>query len=51
MPSVSEDQRKLMAIALQIKRGETPRSYSRKAAKIADSMSLEELEEFSKKKK
>ena len=49
MPAESEKQRRLMAIALRIKKGETPRSYSREAAAIADDMSLEQLEEFATK--
>jgi hypothetical protein len=46
MPSVSESQRTLFRIALSIKRGETKRSYSKKAAELADSMSLAELEKY-----
>ena len=48
MPAKSESQRKLMGIALSIKRGETPRSYSAEAASIADSMTLTQLEEYAK---
>jgi len=54
MPSVNESQRKLAGIALSIKRGQTPRSYSKEAAAMADSMSIKQLEEFAhsvKKKK
>lgn len=51
MPAVSERQRRLMAIALSIKRGETPRSYSREAARIADSMSEAELRKYAKRTK
>lgn len=46
MPATSEAQRKLAGIALSIKLGKTPRSYSAQAAKMADSMTLEELREF-----
>jgi len=49
MPAESESQRRLMAIALGIKRGEIPRSYSKKAAELADSMTTEELEDFASK--
>ena len=49
MPAESEKQRKLAGIALAIKRGETPRSYSKEAAKMADSMSEEELEKYAHK--
>ena len=49
-PAVSENQRTLACIALAIKRGETPRSYSAEAAKMADSMSEEELELYCKSK-
>jgi hypothetical protein len=48
MPATSNAQRTLFRIALSIKKGETPRSYSKKAAELADSMSLEELEKYAK---
>jgi hypothetical protein len=51
MPAVSERQRKAMAIALSIKRGETPKSYSPKLAKLAKSMSEQQLRDFAKKRK
>jgi len=44
----SENQQTLACIALDIKRGETPRSYSAQAAKMADSMSEEKLSEWCK---
>ena len=47
MPT-SENQKTLACIALAIKRGEQPRSYSEQAAKMADSMSEEKLEEWCK---
>ena len=47
MPT-SENQRTLACIALAMKRGETPRSYSTEAAKMADSMSEEKLSEWCK---
>jgi len=46
MPAESEAQRKLMCIALSIKRGKTEKSYSAEAAKLADSMSEEELVQY-----
>jgi len=45
---VSENQKTLACIALAIKRGETPKSYSEEAAKMADSMSEEKLSEWCK---
>ena len=47
MPT-SENQRKLACIALSMKRGETPMSYSHAAAKMADTMSEEKLSEWCK---
>ena len=46
MPSVSKSQQRLAGIALAIKRGETPKSYSPQAAKMAKSMTVKELREF-----
>ncbi len=46
MPAVSEAQRRLAGIALSIKRGETPRSYSKEAANMSDSMTEAQLEKF-----
>jgi len=46
MPSVSESQRKLACIALSIKLGKTPKSYSAEGAKMAESMSIKDLKEF-----
>lgn len=54
MPAISEGQRRLAGIALAIKRGETPRSYSKEAAKMADTMTEKQLREYAgsvKKKK
>lgn len=45
---VSKNQQTLSCIALAIKRGETPRSYSAEAAKMADSMPEEKLREWCK---
>ncbi len=46
MPSTSEKQRKLMCIALAMKQGKTPKSYSKEAARISEEMSEEQLKEF-----
>lgn len=48
MPAASEDQKKLAGIALAMKRGETPKSYSKEAAKMAKSMTIEELRDYAK---
>ena len=48
MPSVSENERDILLIALSIKKGETAASYCKKAAKKADENSLATLEEFCK---
>ncbi len=50
MPAKSERQRTLACIALAIKRGEQPRSYSQQAAKMADTMTETELEHYCKNK-
>ena len=47
MPT-SENQQTLACIALAMKQGETPRSYSAAAAKMADSMTEEKLREWCK---
>lgn len=46
MPSTSEKQRKLACIALGIKKGRIPKTYSAQGAKMAKSMSREDLEEY-----
>ena len=43
---VSRNQKTLACIALAIKRGETPVSYSAEAAKMAESMNEEKLKEW-----
>lgn len=48
MPAVSSKQRKLFAIALAMKRGEVPYSYSEEAAKLAKTLSEKKLREFAK---
>ena len=46
MPPKSTRQKKLMCIALSIKKGKAPRSYSQQAAKVADSMKEASLKEY-----
>lgn len=46
MPATSENQRQLFCIALSIKRGKTPSSYSKQAAKMAGTMSEAQLAEY-----
>lgn len=48
MPAESEAQRKLFCIALNIKLGKTPKSYSAEAAKMAREMSVEQLSDYCK---
>lgn len=46
MPATSESQRKLFCIALSIKRGETPASYSKEGARLASENSEETLKDY-----
>lgn len=46
MPSQSKAQQRLAGMALSMKRGDTPKSKSKKAAEMAESMSEKELKEF-----
>lgn len=46
MPSATKKQRALMCIALAMKQGKTPKSYSKEAAKISEEMSEDQLKEF-----
>jgi hypothetical protein len=46
MPATSKAQRTLFCIALSIKRGETPKSYSKQAAKLAEENSEETLKDY-----
>ena len=48
MPATSEKQKSLTCMALAIKEGKLARSYSKKAAEMADSMSKEDLEHYCK---
>jgi len=45
-PAVSKNQKTLSCIALSMQKGETDKSYSKQASKMAESMSMEELEEY-----
>ena len=47
-PATSESQRQLFCIALSIKEGKTPASYSKQAAKMAETMSVEKLADYCK---
>lgn len=49
MPAESESQRKLFCIALAIKKGETPASYSKKAAELAEKNSEQTLKDYCEK--
>jgi len=46
MPAKTEAQRRIFCVALSIKRGLTPKSYSAEAAKMAEEMSEETLKEY-----
>jgi hypothetical protein len=50
LPAKSRSQRKFFGIALAIKKGKTPKSYSPEAAKAAKSMSRKALKHFAKTK-
>ena len=49
MPAKSERQRKLAGIALSMKRGDTPKSYSGEAKEMAGGMSESELRKMARK--
>ena len=49
MPAKSESQRKLMCLALSIKRGKTDPTVSPEAAKIVNTMTLKQIEDYCKK--
>ena len=51
MPSKTEKQRKLFAIALGIKKGKIPCNYSKEACKIANELSTKQIREFAEKVK
>jgi len=46
MPATSDEQRTLYCIALSIKRGDTPATYSEEVARMAQEMDEETLREF-----
>ncbi len=46
MPATSKKQKTLMCIALSMKRGKTPKSYSKQAAKMAETMSEQQLADY-----
>jgi len=46
MPATSKAQKTLFCIALAMKRGKTPKSYSAQAAKMCDQMSEEQLKDY-----
>ena len=48
MPATSEAQRKLCCIALNIKLGKAPKSYSPEAARMAKTMSVKDLSDYCK---
>lgn len=47
-PAVSEKQRRIFCVALSIKKGDTPKSYSKQAAKMAAEMSEKQLADYCK---
>jgi len=48
-PATSEAQRRLMCLALSIKKGDTPKSERNKqATKMAEQMSIKQLEDYCK---
>ena len=46
MPAESKSQKTLFCVALSIKEGKTPASYSKQAAELAKNNSLETLKEY-----
>lgn len=50
MPARSKKQKRFMGIALAIKKGKTPRSYSPEATRAAQTMSEKALKHFAKTK-
>ncbi len=51
MPAVSDKQRTLFAIAESMKKGGTKKAYSPAAARIAKSLSMPKIKEFTRKEK
>lgn len=48
MPATSESQRRLMCLALSMKKGKTMPNVSEAAAKMANTMTMKQLEDFCK---
>ena len=48
MPATSSKQRTMFCVALSIKEGKTPKSYSKQGAKMANEMSIKQLSDFCK---
>lgn len=48
MPAVNEKQRRLFAIAESMKKGKTRKSYSPAASKIAKSLAMPKIREFTR---
>jgi hypothetical protein len=46
MPATSKAQKTLFCIALSIRRGETPKNYSKQAAKLAETNDEATLKEY-----
>lgn len=46
MPATSKGQKTLFCIALSIKEGKTPKTYSKQGAKMAETMSIVKLKEY-----
>ena len=46
MPATSEQQRKLFCVALAMKLGKVKKSYSPEAARLAKTMSLNQLSDY-----
>lgn len=49
MPATNDSQRKLFAIAASIKQGKTKKTYSPAATRIARSLSMPKIKEFTDK--
>jgi hypothetical protein len=49
MPAESEKQRRLMCLALSMKKGKTELSASPEAAKLVNTMTMKQLEDYCKK--
>ena len=45
-PATSKSQRALFCIAMSMKQGKTPKSYSKQAARLAQTMSEQQLRDY-----